>query len=104
MKRWSVAVRRMPSVKLHRVAPFSALMVLACGGVASYGPATPAPTSPAALIDLYDDARVPGLDDRRFDHRTYWSAVAPYLNGVISSQVAGESAEGRPIRRRGWVG
>lgn len=64
----------------------------------SYGPATPAPTSPAELVALYDDARVPGLDDRRFSHETYWRAVDPYLGGTVSSTVAGESAEGREIR------
>jgi len=47
---------------------------------------------------MYDGVRVSGLDDRRFDHRTYWSAVTPYLGGPVSSRVAGESAEGREIR------
>lgn len=83
---------------LRRVGPFSALLLLACGGGPSYGPITPAPTPPTELMELYDDVRVAGLDDRRFDHDTYWSAVEPYLGDAVSARVAGESAEGREIR------
>jgi hypothetical protein len=50
------------------------------------------------LSALHDQHRVPGLDDRTFDHDTYWSVMAPYLGGPISSEVLGESAEGRDIR------
>jgi len=76
-----------------------ALIALGCGGGAmTYGPVTPAPTSPEELASLYDGVRVPGLDDRRFDHQTYWGAVTPFLNGSVSTRVAGESAEGREIR------
>ena len=83
---------------LRRSTPIAALFVLACGGAVSYGPVTPAPTSPAELITIYDNVRVSGLDDRRFNHETYWNAVDPYLGGAVSSRVAGESSEGREIR------
>lgn len=83
---------------LRRATPIATLFVLACGGAASYGPVTPAPTSPEELITIHDAVRVSGLDDRRFNHETYWNAVDPYLGGAVSSQVAGESAEGREIR------
>lgn len=78
--------------------PLVTLLLLACGGAASYGPTTPAPTTPAELVDLYDGARVAGLEDRRFDHDTYWGAVQPYLGRSVSSRIVGESAEGREIR------
>ncbi|MBT8487413.1 MAG: peptidase M14 [Gemmatimonadetes bacterium] len=80
------------------LAPWVAAFLVACGGAASYGPTTPAPTSPTEIADLHDGARVTGLDDRRFDHQGYWDAVEPYLGGSVSSRVAGESAEGRSIR------
>ncbi len=81
-----------------RFIPLTALVALACGGAAVYGPVTPAPTSPEELSTVHDDVRVAGLEDRRFDHDTYWRAVDPYLGGEVSSRVAGESAEGREIR------
>ena len=71
---------------------------LACGVGPSYGPPAPALTGPEELADLHDAVRVPGLDDRRFDHATYWHAVSPYLGGGVAHRVAGESAEGRTIR------
>ena len=59
-------------------------------------PATP----PAALIRLHEELLAPGLDDRRFDHATFWEAVAPYLEaGPFRVEPVGESAEGRAIRR-----
>ena len=57
-----------------------------------------AATISADLIDLYDGVRVAGLEDRRFDHETYWRTVAPYLGGNVSATRAGQSAEGREIR------
>ncbi|MCH8991525.1 MAG: hypothetical protein IIA44_07215, partial [Acidobacteria bacterium] len=57
-----------------------------------------AATISAELIDVYDDVRVAGLEDRRFNHGTYWRAVAPYLGGNVSSTRAGQSVEGREIR------
>ena len=83
---------------VRRFIPLTALVALACGGAAVYGPVTPAPTSPEELSTVHDDVRVAGLEDRRFDHDTYWRAVDPYLGREVSSRVAGESAEGREIR------
>jgi hypothetical protein len=85
----------------------SALFVFAaCGG--SVTPPTggePGPeasarfaTPPEELMELHDDVVAPGLTDRRFDHATYWTAMAPYLGGNVSSRVVGRSAEGREIR------
>jgi len=88
-------------------APLLALVV--CGGSPLAGPAGPgsAPEESASsvssdaaaisadLIDVYDDVRVAGLEDRRFNHQTYWRAVAPYLGGDVISNRAGESVEGR---------
>jgi hypothetical protein len=85
--------------RASRFTPALVLGLFACGGAATYGPATPAPTSPAELETLYGSVRVSGLDDRRFDHATYWRAVEPYLGRTVSSHVAGESAEGRDIRQ-----
>ena len=81
-----------------RFLPLTAFL-LACGGGPMYtGPTTPPPTTPMELIELHDDVRVSGLEDRRFNHGTYWRAVRPYLAGPISDRVAGTSAEGRDIR------
>ena len=82
----------------RRFLAFGALFAVACGGAATYGPTTPAPTSPEELAVVHDDVRVQGLEDRRFNHRTYWASVDPYLGGTVSTRVAGESAEGREIR------
>jgi len=81
-------------------AAVATLATFACGGSVGGpgGTPTPPPITSAELITLHDDVRVPGLDDRRFDHETYWRTVSPYLNGTITSRVAGESAEGRAIR------
>jgi hypothetical protein len=72
--------------------------VAGCSGATTYGPTTPPPTTPAELESLHASARVSGLDDRRFDHDTYWRSVEPYLGRSVTSQVAGESGEGRTIR------
>lgn len=85
---------------MKRAVPLVTTLTLACGGGAPgfSGPATPPPTPPSELIALYDGVRVAGLDDRRFDHETYWRTVSPYLGSEVSSRVVGESAEGREIR------
>ena len=85
---------------MKRALPSLTFLFLACGGATPIlsGPTSPPPTTPAELIELYDGVRVSGLDDRRFDHDTYWRAVRPYLGGVVSMRVAGTSAEGRDIR------
>jgi hypothetical protein len=90
-----------PHRQIQRAGPLLALTAIACGTVgatATSTPATPAATSPQELSALHETVRVAGLDDRRFDHRTYWRAVEPYLGGAVSARVAGESAEGREIR------
>lgn len=83
-----------------RALPSLTVLLLACGGGPSTvsGPTSPPPTTPAELMELYDGVRVAGLDDRRFNHETYWRAVRPYLEGSVSTRVAGTSAEGRNIR------
>jgi len=50
-------------------------------------------------MSLHDALRAPGLDDRRFDHATYWRAMEPWLGGPVTVAVEGTSAEGREIRR-----
>jgi hypothetical protein len=85
--------------RLTRFAPaLCTLAALGCAAGPSYGPTTPAPTSPAELSTIYERVRVAGLDDRRFDHSTYWGVVEPYLGRSVRSRVAGESGEGREIR------
>lgn len=59
---------------------------------------TPPPTTPAELAALWDTLVVPGLEDRTFDHDTYWGVMEPYLGGSVTSEVVGRSAEGRTIR------
>ena len=85
---------------MKRALPSLTLLFLACGGAAPTlsGPTSPRPTTPVELMELYDGVRVAGLDDRRFDHETYWRAVRPYVGGPVSTRVAGTSAEGRDIR------
>jgi hypothetical protein len=90
---------------------FPALIAAAaCGGptppgsTAPAGPAAPAgpppsfPTPVSELVDLHDALKAPGLDDRRFNHAEYWSAMTPYLGGEVTSRIVGRSAEGREIR------
>ena len=72
------------------------LAVAACGGTRTVAPP---PTPALDLIGMYDAVRVPGLEDRRFTHSTYWSAVAPYLGGSVRTGATGTSAEGREIRQ-----
>lgn len=85
----------------RRLVPALALAatLAACGGSVTppAGP-SPAATTPAELMTLYDEIKAPGLEDRRFDHASYWDAMAPYLGGNVGSEVLGRSAEGREIR------
>lgn len=81
--------------KASLVGTFVALT--ACGGGVPSVDVSPAlPTHD--LIDVYDDVRVAGLGDRRFDHARYWRAVDPFLGGSVATTVAGHSAEGREIK------
>ncbi|HSG08409.1 MAG TPA: M14 family zinc carboxypeptidase [Longimicrobiales bacterium] len=73
------------------------LMAGCAGGPDPAAPPPPPLTTPAELTTLYDAVRVPGLEERTFDHDTYWGVMAPFLNGPVSSEVAGRSAEGRDI-------
>lgn len=71
----------------------------ACAGAGVAGPsAATFPTPPTALAALHESVKAPGLEDRRFDHATYWEALAPYLGGSVRWEVAGRSAESREIR------
>lgn len=88
--------RRAPTALLLSTA---AVLAGACAG----GPGTPTPpppplTGPEELASLYDQLKVQGLEDRRFDHATYWGVMEPYLNGPIAWEAAGTSGEGREIR------
>jgi hypothetical protein len=68
------------------------------GSTTTQVPADPPPTPPAELAALWDTLVVPGLEDRTFDHDTYWGAMEPYLGGSVTSEVLGQSAEGRDVR------
>ncbi len=76
----------------------SLLLALSCAPAASPEAPPPAAADTEELVRIHAAMTVPGLEDRRFDHETYWSAVAPYLGGPWSVEVAGRSAEGREIR------
>lgn len=82
------------------VIPAASLFVLGCGLArpTPSGPVTPPPIGPEELVALHDSVRVSGLEDRRFDHETYWAAVTPYLGGPVGQKVVGASAEGRALR------
>jgi len=60
-------------------------------------PTAPEGGSPEELAALHDRVRVAGLDDRAFGPETYGAILEPLLEGW-HWEVAGESAEGRPIR------
>ena len=52
-----------------------------------------------AALGIATDYRVAGLEDRRFTHELYWSALAPVLNSrAVTVTRLGESLEGREIR------
>jgi hypothetical protein len=86
-------------IAASRIAAFLACAgALSCAGGTTRGPVNPPPISALEIERLHTGARVAGLDDRRFDHASFWRAVAPYVNGPIGSTVVGRSAEGRDIR------
>ena len=79
------------------------LATVGCGGgpPAAGTPApTPALTPTSAFEALYSGARVPGLEDRRFNQDTYWGVVQPVVrsSGLFSVEEVGRSGEGRPLR------
>ncbi len=83
---------------------------MAVGGCAPPAPgATPTPAPPSetrartptpTLATLFDEVRVEGLEDRRFDQDTYWGVVGPMVEGkgIFRIELVGESGEGRPLR------
>lgn len=94
-----------PTLRPTRTALLAAsILAAACAS----GPSAPAPqpaprptllTTPSELSDLHDALRVPGLEDRRFNHDAYWRAMEPWLGRSVTSTPIGASAEGREIRR-----
>ncbi len=98
----------------RRSPPGLMLALAACaGGPPTAATSEPAPQSNATdtlapsetatisteLASRYQGMRVAGLDDRRFNHETYWRAVAPYLGGNVHAAPVGRSVEGREIRQ-----
>lgn len=87
--------------RLVLTALVSLAVAVACaapGSTPESVPGEPPPTSAQELAALWDTLAVPGLEDRRFDHDTYWGAMEPYLGGSVASEELGLSAEGRDIR------
>lgn len=85
---------------MKRASLLLAAFAAACAGGPGAPPPPPPPlTAPAELEALHREVRAPGLEDRRFDHATYWRAMEPYLGGPVAVTVEGASAEGREIRR-----
>lgn len=77
----------------------AALLSLAAAACGPSAAELPPPFPVADLETAHEAMTVPGLEDRRFDHDTFWTALQPYLGGTVSWEVAGHSAEGREIRR-----
>ncbi len=77
------------------------LAAVVLAGVPAPGASQEAGAGDDDLWALHDSVRVAGLEDRRFDHREYWAAVRPALEGSgdLAARQVGESAEGRAIRR-----
>jgi len=59
------------------------------------------PTAASAQLAVADDYRVPGLEDRRFDHAAYWASLETALGadeaGRLRVTELGRSIEGRAI-------
>lgn len=72
------------------------LTLAACGGSPTMNPT---PISTPNLSELFDEIRVPGLEERRFTHSQYWSVVAPFLSRGVRVERVAFSAEGREIRQ-----
>lgn len=85
---------------MRQLAVTALLASAACTATPAPAPTgAPTPAAPSELVDLHEAVTVSGLEDRRFDHETYWQAVDPYLGDPWTVQEAGRSAEGRDIRR-----
>ncbi|MGW8267450.1 MAG: M14 family zinc carboxypeptidase, partial [Longimicrobiales bacterium] len=104
--------RTRPPKPADRFSPFFpvgfvilSLTAVGCSG-APPTPAAPAPTPGPALTptsafeSLYAGARVPGLEDRRFNQETYWGVVGPVVRSsdLFRVEEVGRSGEGRPLR------
>jgi len=80
------------------------LLSLATAGCSGSVPAPPPPTPiqapTATLVELHEEVRVQGLEDRRFDQDTYWGVVGPVVEGseLFTVEEVGRSGEGRPLR------
>ncbi len=63
-------------------------------------PGSPSPVRVGAWEDLYEDVRVGGLEDRRFDQERFWRVARAVVEDSdrISVEVVGQSGESRPIR------
>jgi len=72
----------------------------ACSSGRPEGPPSPVPSPTDTYINLHDEVRLRGLEDRRFDQDTYWEVVGPVVEDSdrLRLRVVGESAEGRPLR------
>jgi len=83
---------------------FLAQGALGCGGGPPGPSPAPGPARPGhdteALLALYDQVRVEGLEDRRFRQDTFWDVVGPRVEGsrVFRVETVGESAEGRTLK------
>jgi hypothetical protein len=91
----------------HVALPIAATtFVVATAGCFGGGSTPPSPPSspPNAATEryasLYDQVRVSGLEDRRFDQEAYWQVVEPVVgqSDRFRVEVVGESGEGRPLR------
>jgi hypothetical protein len=70
------------------------------GGGSLPPPPTPASGPTAELVELHDEVRLQGLEDRRFSQDDYWAVVGPVVEGseLFVVQEVGTSGEGRPLR------
>lgn len=84
---------------MRQFAVASVLALAACIATPAPAPTSAPGPAPSEIVDLHAALTVPGLEDRRFDHATYWRAVEPYLGEPWTVEEAGTSAEGRQIRR-----
>lgn len=93
---------RLPAARHTAPALLLTLSLAGCGAVSDsgHGSPDPFPTAPDELAALWDTLAVPGLEERSFDHETYWGLMDAHLGegSPVTSEVVGRSAEGRDIR------